>query len=58
MANNKFSPGDLVILKSGGPDMVVDLDWGDGTYRCTWFAGEKHQQANFRGATLKLADEE
>jgi len=53
----KFKSGDLVELKSGGPTMTVDLDWSDGTYQCTWFAGAKHNRANFNGETLKLTDD-
>ena len=52
----KFKPGDLVELISGGPTMAVDLNWGDGTFRCTWFAGAKHNSGNFDGRTLKAAD--
>jgi len=43
----KLQVGDIVKLKSGGPDMTikdVHTDIHDeeiGTYRCQWFAGKK-----------------
>ncbi len=38
---NKFEIGDIVRLKSGGPDMTVtSLDrYIDGVYFCAWFNG-------------------
>lgn len=54
----KFKPGDLVELKSGGPVMVVEVDFRDDSYKCSWFAGEKHQEHIFWGAALKSADDE
>jgi uncharacterized protein YodC (DUF2158 family) len=52
----RFKVGDIVELITGGPTMAVDLDWADGTYRCSWFAGAKHNSANFDGRTLKRAE--
>lgn len=56
MAEGVFQVGDVVALKSSGPDMVVEIDWKDGSYKCSWFAGEKHQSQSFVGATLKKVD--
>lgn len=48
MSNQKrFKVGDMVRLKSGGPDMTINevitnLDGEEkGKYRCQWFAGKK-----------------
>lgn len=32
-----YKPGDIVILKSGGPYMTVEAIPGDGKLRCVWF---------------------
>lgn len=53
MTGIKLMVGDLVELKSGGPTMSVDLNWGNDTYRCAWFAGAKHNLADFSGETLQ-----
>lgn len=49
-----FSPGDLVELRSGGPVMTIeDVITFDGvSYRCSWFAGDKHQRNTFVEAAL------
>jgi uncharacterized protein YodC (DUF2158 family) len=57
----KFKPGDIVRLKSGGPDMTVERvsELGDGTtYFCSWFAGAKDNHKGFREQALELADDE
>ena len=44
---NAYNLGDIVRLKSGGPDMtvkeVIPKMGGEfsGSYRCQWFAGKK-----------------
>ncbi|OZY84958.1 DUF2158 domain-containing protein [Cellvibrio mixtus] len=45
---NKFNLGDIVKLKSGGPDMTVNevvIGYSSkeftGNYHCQWFAGKK-----------------
>jgi uncharacterized protein YodC (DUF2158 family) len=47
--SKKFKVGDLVVLKSGGPVMVVtDVPLLDGTLcYCTWFSGKKNENAGF-----------
>lgn len=33
----QLKKGDLVVLKSGGPDMTVKHKMSDGTWQCSWF---------------------
>lgn len=54
----KFSVGDVVQLKSGGPAMTiseVQMDYREfkGTYRCKWFKGASNEMAVFEEATLQ-----
>ncbi|TZG27128.1 YodC family protein [Sphingomonas montanisoli] len=49
-----FVEGDIVRLKSGGPEMTVD-EMFETDARCVWFAGEKHQENVFRISTLRRA---
>lgn len=60
-----FNKGDLVKLKSGGPDMAVcDVNINPmteefvGTYRCQWFAGEKLELGIFPQESLIAATTE
>lgn len=59
---NKFKPGDLVELKSGGPVMTVErvnnIHSGEITYSCSWFAGAKDSHKIFAEAAIKLSDVE
>jgi uncharacterized protein YodC (DUF2158 family) len=54
----EFKPGDLVVLKSGGPVMTVDsvdhLAGGSGI-KCVWFAGAKRETAYFRAESIEPA---
>lgn len=54
-SSNQFSIGDIVKLKSGGPDMTVrDVpDIGGTVYVCQWFAGKKLEQGSFPGDSLE-----
>ncbi len=46
-----FKPGDVVRLKSGGPQMTVSrVD--NGRVLCEWFADKKHEHAFFDVAVL------
>lgn len=58
MADQKYKPGDLVELKSGGPKMVVEL-YQDSIkrYRCTWFSGAKHNSELFKEEALVSHEE-
>ncbi|MNJ42161.1 hypothetical protein D3C77_371160 [compost metagenome] len=48
-----FTVGDIVKLKSGGPDMTVQVvpEKGD-NYRCQWFAGKKLEFGFFHFESL------
>lgn len=48
--------GDIVQLKSGGPPMTVTATMGAGKFRCSWFAGAKHDAAVFPEAVLEPAE--
>jgi len=52
-----FKPGDLVVLKSGGPVMTVDdVDkYGQTGVSCVWFAGAKREVATFQHHSIELA---
>lgn len=58
---NLFKVGDIVNLKSGGPEMTVEKIFPSSTdisepvsYRCHWFAGKKLEAGNFAEESLKL----
>lgn len=52
---NEFSSGDIVKLKSGGPEMTVKhwypLQSG---FECQWFAGKKLEKGYFNPKSLEL----
>lgn len=51
----QFKKGDIVRLKSGGPDMTIDdivTLTGKSRVRCVWFAGRKHESALFEPSSL------
>ncbi|ESX31952.1 DUF2158 domain-containing protein [Mesorhizobium sp. M1060] len=54
-----YKAGDIVQLKSGGPDMTVSSEVGGGDLICKWFnqdiATWTPQQAIFKPAELKKA---
>lgn len=55
---SKFSPGDIVQLKSGGPAMTVSkvndsTMIGSQAYTCEWFKGASNERAVFQEDTLK-----
>lgn len=52
---HQFKVGDVVMLKSGGPEMTVNEvgeSLGEPLVRCTWFAGKKNERASFKPETL------
>lgn len=55
MSDQKFATGEIVRLKSGGPEMTVDrLDAlsGKDSYYCQWFAGKKLERGSFPADSL------
>jgi uncharacterized protein YodC (DUF2158 family) len=50
----QFQPGDVVRVKSGGPNMTVDF-WDSELldYVCTWFEKNKRMQGRFNEAVLE-----
>lgn len=60
----KFKVGDIVRLKSGGPNMTIqEIGQSLGLNRrweaeCVWFAGRKHQSATFDLDVIELAPSE
>jgi uncharacterized protein YodC (DUF2158 family) len=51
---DEFQIGDIVKLKSGGPDMTVQrLPDTSEQYTCQWFAGKKLESGRFKEATLE-----
>ena len=52
----KFAVGDIVKLKSGGPEMTVQslASSGDDCYYCQWFAGKKLEQGRFPKDSIEL----
>ena len=50
-----FEVGDIVKLKSGGPEMTVQIVLeGRNMYRCQWFAGKKLESGDFPAGSLSL----
>ncbi|WP_281170993.1 YodC family protein [Sedimentitalea nanhaiensis] len=54
----KFSPGDIVQLKSGDPAMTVskvETAFGSSRegYNCKWFKGDSKERTHFEEETLK-----
>ena len=58
MTGEQFKPGDVVKLRSGGPDMTVSSGRtsGAGAYvTCEWFDGTTPKWQEFKQEALKLA---
>ncbi|MDG4855932.1 MAG: DUF2158 domain-containing protein [Mesorhizobium sp.] len=58
---NTFKTGDIVRLKSGGPEMTVSDGAASGTYLCHWFNRDGDvwtpQHAGFKPDQLMVVDE-
>lgn len=53
---SEFRPGDIVRLKSGGPDVTVSSVGSDGkTIWINWFSGKKLEKENISASALVLA---
>ena len=52
----KFKVGDIVKLKSGGPEMTVQKipERSSHSYRCQWFAGKKLEAGVFPEGSLEI----
>jgi len=47
-SNEEFKAGDIVRLKSGGPDMTVSgLTYTKDELVCKWFGGKKLEEGHF-----------
>ena len=62
---NKFEVGQIVKLKSGGPDMTIQslcknirTEAFSGNYTCQWFAGKKLENGIFPEQSLELVTNE
>lgn len=55
MYDNAFKVGDIVQLKSGGPEMTVKAvpPPHSELYTCQWFAGKKLESGTFPSDSLK-----
>ena len=47
-----FEVGDVVVLKSGGPDMTVQEESTGDHVWCQWFGGRKLERGRFPIASL------
>jgi uncharacterized protein YodC (DUF2158 family) len=56
--NREFKVGDIVVLKSGGPNMTIkSIPTETGTsYTCQWFAGKKLEQGVFPENSIKKVE--
>lgn len=60
--SNTYNVGEMVKLKSGGPDMTVERLLKDiqgefnGSYKCQWFAGKKADSNVFPQESLVKVD--
>jgi uncharacterized protein YodC (DUF2158 family) len=53
-----FAVGDVVQLKSGGPQMTISkIDGDNSTYKCCWFNGKKVEWASLPLETMVSANE-
>jgi uncharacterized protein YodC (DUF2158 family) len=51
----EFNVGEVVRLKSGGPQMTVTMvpESSGGSYKCEWFEGATPKEGFFPGAALQ-----
>lgn len=53
-----FNKGDIVRLKSGGPDMTVDgTNQENEIVNCKWFDGSELKQSSFNRSSLEKKEE-
>lgn len=62
MSENKFKPGDIVQLNSGGPKMTIieknEYPRNMNIYECQWFSGAKLNNGDFPKENLIFVIEE
>lgn len=51
-----FQPGDIVTLRSGGPDMTVDEMRTDGHVIVWWFVGSERMREAFHARCLRMIE--
>ena len=54
----QFRIGDIVQLRSGGPDMTVSHILPSGNAFCVWFDGLERREDTFPPDVLQLAERE
>lgn len=59
MSTTAYKVGDIVVLKSGGPEMTVRHEDNDAVtdlyfYECQWFAGKKLERGLFPRDSLTV----
>lgn len=52
-----FSPGDVVRLKSGGPEMTVKAADNPAEVECQWFNGKDNKEAWFPETSLEKVNQ-
>ena len=57
MAEEKFNIGDVVKLKSGGPDMTIKQYYDENSVRCIWFIDGLLKEDFFPAAALKKVED-
>lgn len=56
MSNNTFNPGDVVVLKSGGPKMTYEYENANYEATCSYFINNERKRESFVYEALKLVD--
>lgn len=58
MADEQFKPGDVVQLKSGGPQMTISFYQNDlGSYVCQWFVKTKLEEGIFSPEAIRKVED-
>lgn len=60
MENRQFNPGDIVVLRSGGPLMTItylNAGYSERDVACSWFVDGDRKTDVFPPASLKHAED-